>query len=57
VLRLDMDSMRSRVHKLDQECSSMKREIEKMDMTGPQGGDAWLASGKKFGCKFRMQVW
>ncbi|WVZ12030.1 hypothetical protein V8G54_016560 [Vigna mungo] len=56
VLRLDMDSMRSRVHQLERECSSMKRVIEKMDRTGPQGGGAWLALGKKFGCKFKTQV-
>jgi len=56
VLRLDMDSMRSRVHELERECSSMKRVIEKMERTGPQGGGAWLALGKKFGCKFKTQV-
>ncbi|XP_027914398.1 BTB/POZ domain-containing protein At5g66560-like isoform X1 [Vigna unguiculata] len=56
VLRLDMDSMRSRVHQLERECSSMKRVIEKMDRNGPQGGGVWLALGKKFGCKFKTQV-
>jgi len=56
VLRLDMDSMRSRVHQLERECSSMKRVIEKMDRTGPQGGGAWMALGRKFGCKFKTQV-
>ncbi|ESW28858.1 hypothetical protein PHAVU_002G023900 [Phaseolus vulgaris] len=56
VLRLDMDSMRSRVHQLERECSSMKRVIEKMDRTGPQGGGAWMALGRKFGCKFKPQV-
>ncbi|TKY70515.1 BTB/POZ domain-containing protein [Spatholobus suberectus] len=59
VLRLDMDSMRTRVHQLERECSSMKRVIEKMDHTGPRGGGPWRASlalGKKFGCKFKTQV-
>ncbi|CAL0331828.1 unnamed protein product [Lupinus luteus] len=60
VLRLDMDSMRTRVHQLERECSSMKRVIEKIDEPGPQGGGGgWWASmglGRKFGCKFKTQV-
>ncbi|KAF7828783.1 BTB/POZ domain-containing protein [Senna tora] len=57
VLRLDMDSMRTRVHQLERECSSMKKVIEKIDKTGPQGGGGWRASlGKKLGCKFKTQV-
>ncbi|CAJ1929858.1 unnamed protein product [Sphenostylis stenocarpa] len=59
VLRLDMDSMRSRVHQLERECSSMKRAIAKMDKTGLEGGGPWWASlslGRKFGCKFKTQV-
>ncbi|KNA23958.1 hypothetical protein SOVF_020300, partial [Spinacia oleracea] len=31
VLRLDMDSMRTRVYELERECSSMKKVIEKFD--------------------------
>ncbi|XP_020218115.1 BTB/POZ domain-containing protein At5g66560 isoform X2 [Cajanus cajan] len=56
VLRLDMDSMRSRVHQLERECSSMKRVIEKIEKTGPRGGGPWRASLAKFGCKFKTQV-
>ncbi|KAL2348448.1 hypothetical protein Fmac_002448 [Flemingia macrophylla] len=59
VLRLDMDSMRTRVHQLERQCSSMRRVIEKMDKTGPRSGGPWRASvalGKKFGCKFKTQV-
>ncbi|RDX98530.1 BTB/POZ domain-containing protein, partial [Mucuna pruriens] len=59
VLRLDMDSMRTRVHQLERECSTMKRALEKMDKMGPRGGGPWRASlalGKKFGCKFKTQV-
>lgn len=57
VLRLDMDSMRTRVHQLERECSSMKKAIEKIDKCGPQEGGGWRASlGKKFGCKFKTQV-
>ncbi|XP_047315550.1 BTB/POZ domain-containing protein At5g66560-like [Impatiens glandulifera] len=66
VLRLDMDSMRSRVHELERECSSMKAAIESIDKVpvvaggsdspGP-GGEGWKSSlGKKFGCKFKTQV-
>lgn len=59
VLRLDMDSMRTRVHQLERECSSMKRVIAKFDKSGGSDGGAagWRASlGRKFGCKFKTQV-
>lgn len=56
VLRLDMDSMRTRVHQLERECSSMKRVIAKIDKSATHGG-GWRASlGRKFGCKFKTQV-
>ncbi|KAL3526713.1 hypothetical protein ACH5RR_011369 [Cinchona calisaya] len=62
VLRLDMDSMRTRVHELERECSTMKKAIEKIDEVGvaPRsqrvsggGGGGWRS---KFGCKFKTQV-
>lgn len=54
VLRLDMDSMRTRVHQLEHECSTMKKVIDSMDMTETKG---WKGSlSKKFGCKFKIQV-
>ncbi|XP_015947854.1 BTB/POZ domain-containing protein At5g66560 [Arachis duranensis] len=60
VLRLDMDSMRTRVNQLERECSSMKRVIENIDKAGPNGGGnggGWRAAlGRKFGCKFKTQV-
>ncbi|KAK7359920.1 hypothetical protein VNO77_01888 [Canavalia gladiata] len=59
VLRLDMDSMRTRVHQLERECSSMKRVMAKFDKSGSNGGagSGWRASlGRKFGCKFKTQV-
>lgn len=57
VLRLDMDSMRKRVHQLERECSSMRRVIERIDKAGPRGGGpSWRGLGKKFGCKFKTQV-
>ncbi|XAR73927.1 hypothetical protein NMG60_11008060 [Bertholletia excelsa] len=56
LLRLDMDSMRSRVHELERECTSMKKAIEKIDKDSPPGG-GWRSSlTKKFGCKFKTQV-
>ncbi|XP_057416711.1 BTB/POZ domain-containing protein At5g66560-like [Lotus japonicus] len=56
VLRLDMDSMRTRVHQLERECSSMKRVIAKIDNSAVDGG-GWRASlGRKFSCKFKTQV-
>ncbi|GMN29796.1 hypothetical protein TIFTF001_002564 [Ficus carica] len=68
VLRLDMDSMRTRVHQLERECSTMRKVIEKIDKQGPPGtgnaGDGGGGSGKgwrgsltrRFGCKFKTQV-
>ncbi|KDP31835.1 hypothetical protein JCGZ_12296 [Jatropha curcas] len=54
VLRLDMDSMRTRVHQLERECSTMKKVIDKIDKDGPRG---WRGSlTKKLGCKFKTQV-
>jgi len=56
VLRLDMDSMRTRVHELERECSTMKKVIEKIGV--PQNGKtSWTNSfTRKFGCKFKTQV-
>lgn len=59
VLRLDMDSMRTRVHQLERECSTMKKVIEKIDKAGPPGGGtgSWKGSlTRRFGCKFKTQV-
>ncbi|KAI3412327.1 NPH3 domain-containing protein [Psidium guajava] len=60
VLRLDMDSMRTRVHQLERECSTMKKAIEKIDSDDGSGGRAdrgWRGSlTRKFGCKFKTQV-
>ncbi|KAL4568651.1 hypothetical protein LXL04_024266 [Taraxacum kok-saghyz] len=50
VLRLGMDSMRTRVHELERECTTMKKAIEKIDKVDPRG---WR---KKLGCKFKTQV-
>lgn len=58
VLRLDMDSMRTRVHQLERECSTMKKVIEKIDKQ-PENG-RWMRGSSKltrrFGCKFKTQV-
>ncbi|CAA2966381.1 BTB POZ domain-containing At5g66560 [Olea europaea subsp. europaea] len=60
VLRLDMDSMRTRVNELERECSTMKKAIDKIDRMDPsdhveRGG--WRTSlTRKFGCKFKTQV-
>jgi hypothetical protein len=69
MLRLDMDSMRSRVQELELECSSMRKVIEKMDRRGgaaavaeraaaaPTGEGRWGSLvTKRFGCKFPAQV-
>lgn len=59
VLRLDMDSMRSRVHELERECSTMRKAIEKIDgsaVGSGGGGGGWSSFTKKFGCKFKTQV-
>lgn len=60
MLRLDMDSMRTRVHQLERECSTMRKVIEKIDKAAspPQdGGERWRGSLiRRFGCKFKTQV-
>lgn len=56
VLRSDMNTMRTRVHELERECSSMKKAIEKIDKGDPRGHvekGGWRA---KLGCKFKTQV-
>ncbi|XVF61929.1 hypothetical protein PTKIN_Ptkin08bG0174500 [Pterospermum kingtungense] len=56
VLRLDMDSMRTRVHQLEMECSTMKTVIQKIEKEGPRDS-GWRGSlNKRFGCKFKTQV-
>ncbi|XP_050388210.1 BTB/POZ domain-containing protein At5g66560 [Argentina anserina] len=61
VLRLDMDSMRTRVHQLERECSNMKKVIGKIDNKPPPGQPdgrvGWKGSlTRRFGCKFKTQV-
>uniref|UniRef100_A0A7N0V570 Uncharacterized protein n=1 Tax=Kalanchoe fedtschenkoi TaxID=63787 RepID=A0A7N0V570_KALFE len=57
VLRLDMDSMRARVHQLEHECSAMKKVIENIDRTDPSESKGWKGSfSQKYGCKFKTQV-
>ncbi|CAN1344487.1 BTB/POZ domain-containing protein At5g66560 [Linum perenne] len=64
VLRLDMDSMRTRVHQLEKECSSMKKVIEKIGKDDGGGGGT-LVNGvkqtgsswtKKFGCVLEQSI-
>lgn len=52
VMRVDMDSMRTRVQELERECSTMKKAIEKI----PEGGSGKKSFARKFGCKFKTQV-
>lgn len=57
VLRLDMDSMRTRVHHLERECSTMKKAIANIDKVSPSEPRGWRGSiTKKFSCKFKTQV-
>ncbi|XP_062214445.1 BTB/POZ domain-containing protein At5g66560-like [Phragmites australis] len=65
MLRLDMDSMRSRVQELERECTSMRKAIEKMDRRGRAAVDRGAPSAegrwgsmvtKRFGCKFPAHV-
>ncbi|PQP92501.1 hypothetical protein Pyn_24920 [Prunus yedoensis var. nudiflora] len=54
-----MDSMRTRVHQLERECSNMKKVIEKIDNPGQarRDGSGWKDSlSRRFGCKFKTQV-
>lgn len=56
VLRMDMDTMRTRVHELERECTTMKKAIEKIDKSGPRGHVEKSGWRTKFGCKFKTQV-
>ncbi|KAL6843539.1 hypothetical protein ACP4OV_026601 [Aristida adscensionis] len=69
LLRLDMDSVASRVQELERECSSMRRAIKKIDGRGGRspGGASSSADGARpaaagggwrarHGCKFSTQV-
>ncbi|XP_047336771.1 BTB/POZ domain-containing protein At5g66560-like [Impatiens glandulifera] len=63
--QVDMNSMRTRVHELERECSTMKKVIQNMgpsnnnnnnnNTSGGGGGKQGLLA-KKFGCKFKPQV-
>ncbi|KAG8384495.1 hypothetical protein BUALT_Bualt04G0123600 [Buddleja alternifolia] len=54
VLRVDMDSMRTRVHELERECTTMKKAIEKIDKMGPR--DTWrkVVGGPSSGANSRL---
>lgn len=57
VLRLDMDTMRTRVKQLEKECSDLKKVIKKIDedsLSEVNDGTRKWSIGKKFGCKFTM---
>ncbi|KAK1422000.1 hypothetical protein QVD17_24821 [Tagetes erecta] len=57
VLRLDMDSMRTRVNHLERECSTMRKAIANIDKVDPGSTGGWRDSlSRKFGCKFKTQV-
>ncbi|KAL6572886.1 hypothetical protein OROHE_002362 [Orobanche hederae] len=56
VLRVDMDSMRTRVHELEKECTTMKAALEKIDKIGPRGHVEKGGWRTMFGCKFKTQV-
>ncbi|XP_042430087.1 BTB/POZ domain-containing protein At1g30440-like isoform X2 [Zingiber officinale] len=52
VLKVGMDSMRTRVSELEKECTSMKEEIEKLG----RGRSGWINMRRKFGLKSRLQI-
>ncbi|KAL3616450.1 hypothetical protein CASFOL_039840 [Castilleja foliolosa] len=56
VLRVDMDSMRTRVHELEKECTTMRKALEKIDKMGPRGHVEKGGWRNMFGCKFKTQV-
>ncbi|XP_074569117.1 BTB/POZ domain-containing protein At3g50840-like [Curcuma longa] len=54
VMRLDMDSMRSRVQGLESECSMLRKAIERMDRRAAASSRGKLV--RRLGCKFGTQV-
>ncbi|KAH9301495.1 hypothetical protein KI387_013078, partial [Taxus chinensis] len=61
LLKMDMDTMRSRVHELERVCSTMRHALHKIEKpkgesSKTSGSSSWNLMSKKLGCKFRMQV-
>ncbi|VVB05279.1 unnamed protein product [Arabis nemorensis] len=59
VLRLDMDTMRTRVYQLERECLYLKKVISKIDkvsMSEAKDGTRKWSMSKKLGCKFSTRV-
>lgn len=56
VLKLDLDSMQSRVRELEKECSNMKRAIERVGRRGTGHGSGSSKGSSRFGCKFGTKV-
>ncbi|GKV16565.1 hypothetical protein SLEP1_g27193 [Rubroshorea leprosula] len=54
VLKVGMDNMRMRVSELEQECTNMKQEIEKLGRD--KGSSTWGNVSKKFGFKLKSQM-
>uniref|UniRef100_A0A1J3IGB2 BTB/POZ domain-containing protein n=2 Tax=Noccaea caerulescens TaxID=107243 RepID=A0A1J3IGB2_NOCCA len=55
VLRLDMDTMRTRVHQLERECSYLKKVIKESSSEAKERPRKWSLS-RQLGCKFKIQV-
>ncbi|OIV98315.1 hypothetical protein TanjilG_16642 [Lupinus angustifolius] len=54
VLKVGMDNMRMRVSDLENECSNMRHEIDKLGCT--KGSSTWGAVSKKLGFKIKSQM-
>lgn len=57
VLKVGMDNMRMRVSELEEECSHMRQEIEKLGRAkGGGGSSAWQNVSKKLGLRMKSQM-
>lgn len=54
VLKVGMDNMRMRVSELEEECSNMRQEIEKLGRA--KGSSTWGTVSKKLGFKLKSQM-
>ena len=55
-LRMDMETIKSKVNDLERECSAMRQEIQRINKP-KEALSSWAFNlMSKFGCKFRSQV-
>ncbi|PSS28703.1 BTB/POZ domain-containing protein [Actinidia chinensis var. chinensis] len=57
LLKVEMDSMRMQVTKLEKECVDMRKEIEKLGLGRGKGSSVWGSVSKRLGFKMKSQMY